>query len=128
MVEQQHEVNMDKDSKTTIKLNKYKHLPIVGEQPSSKKEEDFLREICEYEFMNLEEPGLSNSFPYGSTKNKEEFTFFHGGKYKLPRFIARHMESCCKPIWKWRPDGTGRMNKQKVGNDPRFQMRQTFSV
>ncbi len=119
---------MDQDSKNDLKLEKYINLPIVGDQPKSEKEEAFLRELCEYEFMNLEEPGLSISFCYGNAKNKEDFTFFHGGKYKLPRFIARHMESCSKPIWKWRPDGTGRMNKQKIGNDPRFQMRQTFEV
>lgn len=118
---------MDQESTNDPKLEKYINLPIVGEQPKSEKEEAFLREVCEYEFMNLEEPGLSINFTYGDAKNKEDFQFFHGGKYKLPRFIARHMESCSKPIWKWRPDGTGRMNKEKVGNDPRFQMRQTFA-
>ena len=119
---------MDQDSKNNLKIEKYINLPIVGDQPKSEKEEAFLREVCEYEFMNLEEPGLSIKFCYGNAKNKENFTFFHGAKYKLPRFMARHMENCTKPIWKWRPDGTGRMNKQKIGNDPRFQMRQTFAA
>ena len=103
-------------------------LPIVGEQPKSEKEEKYLREICEFEFNNLEEPGLSLRFPYGSTKNKHTFTLFHGGKYKLPRFLARHIESCSTPIWKWRPNGDGGMEKQEIGTKPRFQMRQMFSA
>jgi hypothetical protein len=117
---------MDKESVKDKKIEKYQDLPIVGSQPKSEKEEKFLREICEYEFLNLQEPGLSITFPYGNAKRKEKFTFFHGGKYKVPRFIARHLENCSTPIWKWHPDGTGKMHKEKVGNDPRFQMRQTF--
>ena len=101
-------------------------LPIVGRQPESEKEENFLREISEFEFNNLEEPGVVHKFPYGNAKRSHNFTLFHGGKYKLPRFIARHLESCETPIWEWRPDGTGRLNKQKIGTKPRFQMRQVF--
>ena len=117
---------MSENSQDLSKLDQLQALPIVGTQPKSDKEEQYLREICEFEFMNLEEPGLSITFPYGNAKHQKNFTFFHGGKYKLPRFIARHLESCAKPIWKWRPDGTGRMNKELIGNDPRFQMRQSF--
>ena len=104
----------------------FKKLPIVGEQPKSDSEEKFLREICEYEFFNLKEPNVSVRFPYGDTKNNHTFTLFHGGKYKLPRFLARYIDSRSTPIWEWRPDGTGRLNKEKVGNDPRFSMRQVF--
>jgi hypothetical protein len=102
-------------------------LPIVGPAPKNEAEEKFLREVCEYEFQNLEEPGLSHSFPYGNTKKHHTFKFFHGGKYKVPRFIARHLESCSTPMWNWRPDGTGKMEKQLVGSKARFQMRQTFA-
>lgn len=102
-------------------------LPIVGPQPKSDKEEEFLREVCEYEFINLKEPGVSHKFPYGSTRQYSTFTFFHGGKYKVPRFIARHIESCSTPMYEWRPDGMGRLTKKYTGNDPRFQMRQTYS-
>lgn len=109
-------------------LEEIQQLPIIGKQPESEKEEKFLREVCEFEFQNIEEPGLSHTFPYGSTKKNHNFTFFHGGKYKVPRFIARHLESCTKPIWKWRPDGTGKMMKQNIGTRPRFQMRQTFAA
>ncbi|MFO7881197.1 MAG: hypothetical protein R6U52_01505 [Kosmotogaceae bacterium] len=101
-------------------------LPIIGRQPKGEKEENFLREICEFEFMNMEEPGLSNRFPYGNSKDSHTFTFFHGGKYKVPRFIAQWVESRTTPIWDWRPDGTGGMQKKMVGNKPRFQMRQVF--
>lgn len=101
-------------------------LPIIGKQPESEKEEKFLREICEFEFMNIEDPGLVHRFPYGNSKNKHDFTLFHGGKYKLPRFIAHWIESRTKPIWQWRPDGLGSMTKKLIGQDPRFQMRQVF--
>lgn len=103
-------------------------LPIVGKKPSSDKEEKFLREVCEYEFYNLEEPGLSIKFPYGDTRKHHNFTFYHGTKYKVPRHVARHLESCSTPIWDWRPDGTGKMAKQRVGEKSRFQMRHVFSV
>ena len=76
----------------------YDALPILGKTPKNDKEEKYLREICEFEFANLEEPGLMHSFTYGSTKHKRRFTFLHGGKYHVPRFIARHIESCGKPI------------------------------
>lgn len=109
-------------------LEEIQKLPIVGPKPKSEKEEKFLREVCEFEFQNIEEPGLSHSFPYGNTKKQHTFKFFHGGKYKVPRFIARHLESCQTPRWEWRPDGTGKMIKQQVGSKPRFQMRQTFAA
>ena len=102
-------------------------LPIRGKQPTNEKEEKFLKELCEFEFYNIEEPGLSIKFPYGNTSNKHNFTFFHGGKYTVPRHVARHLESCCTPIWDWRPDGTGKLTKNKVGEKPRFQMRQVFA-
>jgi len=103
-----------------------KTLPIIGRTPGSDREEEFLREICEFEFYNLEEPGLAIKFPYGSTRNHHNFSFWHGGKYKVPRHVARHLEGCSTPIWDWRPDGTGKMVKQKIGEKPRFQMRQVF--
>jgi len=103
-------------------------LPIVGRQPKNEKEENFLREIGEYEFQNLEEPGVSCRWSYGNAKSTQVFTFFHGGKYRVPRFIARHLESCSTPIWKWKPDGLGGLHKEQLGTKPRFQMRQTFEV
>lgn len=102
-------------------------LPIVGEQPKDDKEEAFLREICEYEFSNVEEPGLMVTFPYGNTRQSASIKLFHGGKYKLPRFLARHVDTRSTPIWKWRPDGTGSMHKELVGTKSRFQMRQVYS-
>lgn len=101
-------------------------LPIIGSQPKSEKEEKFLREICEYEFYNLKEPGVSVRFPYGDSKNHHVFTLFHGGKYKVPRFLANYIESRSTPIWEWRPNGIGGLEKKLIGHDPRFQMRQVF--
>jgi len=118
-----------------VRANQEKHdekyigsLPIVGEQPKSEKEEKFLREFCEFEFINMEDTGLSHKFPYGSTKKSHTFLFLHGGKYRLPRFIAKHIDTRSTPIWKWRPDGTGGMKKEKIGDKPRFQMRQIYAA
>lgn len=113
-----------RDEKKSI--DDLKKLPIIGRQPTNEKEEKFLREVCDFEFYNLEEPGISVRFPYGNSKNQHNFTLFHGGKYTLPRFIARHLESCKTPIWKWRPDGLGAIHKEKVGYAPRFRMSQKF--
>jgi len=101
-------------------------LPILRQV--SEKEEKYLREIHEYEFFNLEEPGLMNTFTYGNTKKNHTFTFLHGGKYRLPRFIANHIESKSIPIWIRKPDGTGRMEKTRAGNSPRFRMSQLFAA
>jgi len=107
-------------------IDKLQKLPIIGKQPANEKEEKFLREVCEFEFMNIEEPGLCHRFPYGNAKINHNFTLFHGGKYKLPRFIAQWIESRTTPIWDWRPDGLGGLNKKLIGQNPRFQMRQGF--
>jgi len=108
-------------------LEEIAKLPIVGQQPANEKEEKYLREIVEYEFYNLEEPGVPHTFSYGNTRNKHTFEFLHGGKYKIPRFIARHVESRSEPIWKYRPDGHGSIQKQEIGRKPRFRMSQTFN-
>jgi len=107
-------------------LDELQKLPIIGKKPANEKEEKYLREICEFEFMNLEEPGLLHRFPYGNAQKHHTFTLFHGGKYKVPRFIARWIESRSTPIWDWRPDGTGGMEKKLMGQNPRFQMREVF--
>lgn len=108
-------------------VKEYDKLPIVGEKPKSEKEEKWLREIVEYEFMNLKEPGLFLKFPYGSTKHTHTFTMFHGGKYKVPRHVARHLENCRTPSYNWVPDGRGALQKTLTGSDSRFQMRPVFN-
>lgn len=111
-------------------LKKMLELPIIDPTNPSKKysekEEKWLREVKTYEFINVEESGMMQRFPYGTTRNKMDFTLLHGGRYKLPRFIARHLESCTTPIWKWRPDGHGGIHKELVGRKPRFQMREVY--
>jgi hypothetical protein len=102
-------------------------LPIVAKKPESEKEEKFLREVVEYEFYNTEEPGMSNSFPYGSTKKQHTFTFKHGEKYKVPRHVARWVESRSTPLYNWTPNGSGQMIKNRAGTKTRFQMKQVYS-
>lgn len=102
-------------------------LPIVGKQPETDEEEAFLREVVEFEFYNSEEPGVAVSFPYGSTKKNHVFLFRHGEKYKIPRHVARHVESRSTPLYKWQASGTGTMQKSRTGTKTRFQMRQVFA-
>lgn len=110
--------------------NKFRKLPIIDPvNPSKKfseKEEKHLREMLTYEFMNIEEAGLMQKFVYGNASNKHTFIFMHGGKYKVPRFIARHIESRDTPIWGWRPNGSGGMEKILKGRNSRFQMREVY--
>jgi len=109
----------------------FSKLPILDTNNPSKKhtekEEKFLREIVEYEFMNLEDQGYPLTFSYGDAKNKVKITLLHSGKYHLPRFLARHIESKTCPIWKWRPNGAGQLNKVMDGRKSRFQMREVYS-
>lgn len=120
---------MEQATKQNTDLSKLLKLPIIGKDPTKKyseKEEKHLRELVPYEFMNLEEPGLSQSFAYGNAKNKHTFTFIHGEKYTVPRFVARHVESKSTPIWGWKPDGSGSMIKSQKGSKSRFQMREIY--
>jgi len=93
----------------------------------TEREKEWLDEVIEVEFMNLEEPGLMMKFSYGTTKNLKNYTLMHGGKYQLPRSVVKHIESRQTPIWNWRPDGQGSMQKSLVGYQPRFNCRQTFA-
>lgn len=92
--------------------------PQVEEKASWKKEEVY------YEFYNLEEPGLMQKFVYGTTKKFKKYTFFHGEKYKITREVAQHVESRQTPLWGYKPDGSGRLQKHLNGWKSRFQMRE----
>ena len=117
---------LKEDETLSPQEKKMNALPIIGKAPSGEKEEKHLREIVEYEFYNIEEPGTPIKFPYGSTKRNMTFELVHGQKYKVPRHVARHIESCVTPIYNWKPDGSGAMLKTKTGIKSRFQMRQVF--
>jgi hypothetical protein len=83
-------------------------------------------EIISFEFMNLEEPGVPIKFVFGKMPRPQKYTLLHGGKYKLPRTVVNHIESRQMPIWKYTPDGEGRMAKRLTGYKSRFQCRQLF--
>lgn len=109
-----------------IKLEKMQNLPIIGDQPRNEKEEKWLREIVEYEFDNSEDPGLKLKFVYGSTKQNEVIEIWPGVATKLPRFIARYVESRGYPMYKYSPDGSGAMVPTYIGKQGRFRMREVF--
>lgn len=105
-------------------------MPIIdAKNPNRKhteKEDKWLRELVTCEFVNLENPGMILKFPYGSTRNNKTFTFIHGGVYKVPRFLSRHIDSRAEPRWGWRPDGSGSIQKELQGDKPRFNMREVY--
>jgi len=108
--------------------------PLFGESMSEVKaikdqkvrEQEWLDEEVSIEFSNLEEPGLMVKFPYGSTKKPKVYPLFHGGRYKLPRRVVKHIESRQTPIWKYMPGGDGRMAKTLQSYKSRFQCREVF--
>ena len=98
-------------------------LAVINPKTKSEKEIKFLREMVTCEFSNLSEPGLSINFSYQGKK----FQLFHGGKYRIPRFLQRHVESCSIPIYGWKPDGQGQMAKNRIGSKSDYQMREVYS-
>lgn len=111
-----------------------KSLPIIGKTPENEKEEKWLRTVVEFEFKNLEEPGMFHQFSYGNCKKKFVFKLLHGGIYKLPRFIGKFLESISIPIYGYvtnpHANFSGEMEKiaTKIGENPRFQMREQFAA
>lgn len=95
-------------------------------KPKSEKEEKHLREVCEYEFSNIETPGAEYFAPYGTTKKNANIYMSHGGKYKLPRFIANWIRQRGKPRYTYKPDGSGRLVPTYAGMDYRYQLNEVF--
>ena len=99
-------------------------LPLMnkvdGSHKFTEKEEKSLREYATYELYNIEEPGHPISFHYQGYP----FRLLHGGRYKLPKFIANHIEEVGYPVWDWVPDGSGKMEKKIKSFTRRFQARQ----
>jgi len=87
---------------------------------------EWLNEEIMVEFFNLEEPGVPLKFVYGPTDKTEKHILLHGGKYKLKREVVQHIESRQTPIWGYKPDGKGLMQKNLEGYKSRFQCRQLF--
>ena len=102
-----------------------KDAPKIQKSEKDKKKE-WLEEILPVEFFNLEEPGVGVKFPFGPTNNTKTYTLLHGGKYNLTREVVQHVESRQTPIWGYKPDGRGVMQKSREGFKSRFQCRQTF--
>lgn len=80
----------------------------------------------EVEVYNIEEPGAPIAVVHGPANNLFKKKFLHGGKYTLPRKIVKFIESRQRPIYKWKPDGSGIMQKQIIGYEQRFSCKQVF--
>lgn len=92
----------------------------------SDSEKQWLDSDVYVEFYNVEEPGLTLKFTYGSTKKPVTYTLMHGGKYHLPRRVVQHLQGLGTPIYKWIPDGSGILQKEFQGTKPRFQCRELY--
>jgi hypothetical protein len=90
------------------------------------RQKEWLEEMITFEFFNLEEQGAPLKFSYGSTKDAKKYLLLHGGKYTYPREIVNHIESRKTPLWSYKPDGNGMMQKALNGYKSRFQCRQVF--
>lgn len=99
--------------------------PTVHKSKEDKKKE-WLNEEVLIEFFNLEEPGIILKFDYGPTNNTKKYVMVHGAKMKLKREIVNHIESRQTPIWTYKPNGQGQMEKALKGYKSRFQCRQVF--
>lgn len=93
----------------------------------SEKEQAFLDEEVEFEFYNIEEPGVMHQFSYGPANNVKDYKLIHGQRYRLPRRVLNHIESKGPANWALRPDGRGGTHPVKEGIRPRFQCRIVFS-
>lgn len=90
------------------------------------RQKEWLNEMITFEFFNLEEAGVPLKFAHGPTNNTVTYTLLHGGKYTYPRSLIRHLESRQTPIWGYKPNGDGQMEKTLKGYKSRFQCRQLF--
>tara|TARA_R110002126_G_scaffold55617_1_gene149324 strand:- start:329 stop:649 length:321 start_codon:yes stop_codon:yes gene_type:complete len=102
-----------------------KEAPSIIKNKQDRKNE-WLDEVISYEFFNLEEPGVAVKFTFGPTNAPKTYTMLHGGKYNHPRRILQHIESRQTPIWGYKPNGQGQMQKDLKGYKSRFQCRQLF--
>jgi hypothetical protein len=94
-------------------------------------EYDFLTEKATIQFYNIEQPGRSQSFCFGTCNNPERITLDHGEIRELSRAAIRFIESRQTPIYEYQKEGgdattnkRATIKKKIVGWKPRFQCRE----
>ena len=102
-----------------------KEAPTIQKSEADRKKE-WLNEVITVEFFNIEEAGVPIKFSFGPTRKPEKYTLLHGGKYPLRREVIQHIESRQTPIWGYKPNGMGQMEKTLKGYKSRFQCKQLF--
>lgn len=102
-------------------------MTVAAPKKVNDKEQAWLDEELEFEFYNIEQPGVMHEFSYGPANNVKNYKLYHGHRYKFPRRLINHIESKGPGNWVLRPDGHGNMNAQKEGIQPRFQCKIIFS-
>lgn len=102
-------------------------MTISVQKDKKDRKEEWLDEDIHFEFFNLEEPGVPVKFVFGPSNRAKTYTLLHGGKYTYPRRIVQHLESRQVPIWGYKPNGSGQMEKSLEGYKSRFQCRQLFA-
>ena len=93
---------------------------------TAKADSDYLGQEIEVEFNNLENPGLTLEFTYGTTKNFKRYVLLDGAKVKLPEKVVQHLESCGTPLYGYAPDGLGKMVKRRLSTKRRFSCRRIY--
>jgi len=90
-------------------------------------EADWLSERVMIQFYNIEEPGSPGFFCFGKCDDPKTIEINHGEIRELTRGDVRFIESRQKPIYVYKPDGSGKQRKALAGWKPRFQCRQVNS-
>ncbi len=96
------------------------------QKDKKERQKEWLKEMITFEFFNLEESGVPVTFSHGPTNDTKKYMLLHGGKYTYSRAHVQHLESRQTPIWGYKPNGDGRMEKTLKGYKSRFQCRQLF--
>lgn len=77
-----------------------------------------------YVFYNTQEPGLAKTFSNTTLKGGWKKVCFHGGTVELDDDQFDHIMSRSTPIHDYINDPlTGSLHAQKIGDDPRFNLR-----
>lgn len=75
---------------------------------------------------NLESPGHEISVGCGPTKRPFKGVYQHGMTYTIPRWVVRHIEGRCTPVYAYTADGTGKRYKKLSHYKNRFSCKQVY--
>ena len=83
-------------------------------------------ELLTVVISNLETAGRKIPIGCGPTNNPFKATYEHGETYTIPRWVVRHIESRCTPVYIYTSDGSGKKYKKLSHYKNRFSCKQVF--